>query len=111
MNTEGTEKNNGHNPKLQGWFMPESLDEKIMKRALTIRAWRERNAFIHGLINDACVVKSANAVTLNSLTSTEITHQDDYRLPGDVRRLQTSAEAKESRRDAFRAVERAALAA
>lgn len=42
---------NGHYPRLIGWFMPEPLDEKTLRRALTLRAWRLRNAFIQALIN------------------------------------------------------------
>lgn len=33
---------NGHNPRLFGWFMPEPLDPKVLRRVLALRAWRER---------------------------------------------------------------------
>ena len=46
MSTKSAVNGPCHNPKLAGWFMPEPLDPRVMLRVITLRAWRERNAFI-----------------------------------------------------------------
>lgn len=52
---------NGHNPRLDGWFKPEPLDPRVLRRALTLRAWRERNALIGALIESTWRVESVDA--------------------------------------------------
>lgn len=49
MTSKAGPNGNGNLPQLDGWFMPEPLNPRVLRRVLTLRAWRERNAVIGAL--------------------------------------------------------------